>query len=275
MSIHIPSTLDEACERLASIEGIMTARNWERAAIVSAFTTNNPVAENRHKIGFRQFAERGLSGLSNHETVKRYHDAWQSAISEGKAKPVSPGEPVEVPDMEWPPRNGHLNEITDVDQREAIEREAEAAGTSADQVARVRKSGAAIVAAIKADPRIAEMADRALDERLTQVQRVEREQRKTEQAERKARADNADWTVEEAYTLAIKHLLNAGIEVRKALRLVTAQARHDGEAVDVLTHSAKDLSERLSMLITFVESGGEVNDAALQAFISGGGGTNE
>lgn len=269
--ITVPSNLDQAVERLATLEGIATATGWERAAIVYAFVDRPGTCRKQDQskgalISTHDFAAFGIVGLKSQHTVERYYDAWKFAITHHGAAEVEPGGTVELPTAEWPPEYKYLNREKDPDKRERIRDEAEAAGISPNMVAYVRENPSAISAAIKADPRIAEVADRALDERFADAQKSEREQRK---AEPKTEPE-IDWSVEEAYTLAVKHLLNAGIEVRKALRLVTTQPRHDGEVVDVVARSAKENIERLSMLISFVESGGEVDDAALQAFMVGG-----
>jgi hypothetical protein len=98
---------------LGGIERLLTAKEWERAAIVWAFTTNDDVGgrprkghetSTRFPVSISQFARLGLAGLTKPETIRRYRNAWQDAIDRGKAQPVRPGDDnIEIPDLPWPP----------------------------------------------------------------------------------------------------------------------------------------------------------------------------
>ena len=88
--IVIP-TEAELSDRLAGIERLMTAKGWERAAIVWAFTTDG-----RHgartdldsvgkpaefPVSPTEFARLGFHGLRDRENVANYRKAWTDAIA--------------------------------------------------------------------------------------------------------------------------------------------------------------------------------------------------
>jgi hypothetical protein len=107
-SISIPVSLPEAQAALTSIDGLITAREWERAAIVYAFTHDGAPgshwAEKRSEIttlSSRDFAALGISGLRSDQTVRRHRKAWQDAIDQGKAQVAVPGYSVQLPDLPW------------------------------------------------------------------------------------------------------------------------------------------------------------------------------
>src|SRR4051812_10608292 len=75
----------ELSERLTGLERLITAKRWERAAIVYAFTTNVRRRTDLHpEVGFpvtmARFAQLGFTGLTSKDTVARYRAAWQLAI---------------------------------------------------------------------------------------------------------------------------------------------------------------------------------------------------
>lgn len=106
-TIRIPNP-DELDERLAGVDRLLIARAWEKAAIVFAYTDigaprNTPGhTPEPPRLNIRQFAERGFAGLSTAKAVHRYRDAWVTAISNGWAVPVDPGDEVELPEAEFP-----------------------------------------------------------------------------------------------------------------------------------------------------------------------------
>lgn len=111
--VKIP-TVEEFKNSLTGLDRLLTARQWERAAIVWAFTTSDDPGGRPSKtvrksgqfpVPIREFARLGFAGLSDKDTVLGYRAAWQSAIDRGNAKEVSPGDEVELPDLVWPPHD--------------------------------------------------------------------------------------------------------------------------------------------------------------------------
>lgn len=118
--ITIP-TAEELTSTLAGLDRLLTAKEWERAAIVYAFTrtgepgrpAGNDPTSGRFPVPVREFSRLGLAGLSKPDTVTMYRNRWQEAIDAGFACSVKPGDEIELPDLEWPPtRTG-----TDGDRR--------------------------------------------------------------------------------------------------------------------------------------------------------------
>lgn len=164
-TITIPTTIDKAADRLASIDGLVTATEWERAAIVAAFVRKGRpgIARNAKSslhLTVREFADRRISGLTSHAAIRRYLNAWAAAIADGHAVEVEPGAKVEIPDVSWSDYFvGSDNVITD-----AIKDAANAEGAGATKVADIIANKRAMVAAIKADPEVARAAAAAVME---------------------------------------------------------------------------------------------------------------
>lgn len=106
---------DELDATLTGVYSLLTARRWERAAIVFAYTAvGGPRNTKYHtppppKLNIRQFAAKGYAGLTTNKSVERYRLAWISAIDRGFAVPVEPGDIVTLPDMpfpDWPFKGG-------------------------------------------------------------------------------------------------------------------------------------------------------------------------
>jgi hypothetical protein len=105
--IRIPQE-HELRAHLSGLGVLLTARKWERAAIVYAFTEVGEVGRGRWykpqppKMHIRDFAARGYAGLTTNKSVSRYRDAWVTAINNGWAVPVEPGMAVIIPEQPFP-----------------------------------------------------------------------------------------------------------------------------------------------------------------------------
>lgn len=108
-NIVIPATIDAAKESLAGLDGLITAKEWERAAIVYAFTRDGIPGEGGpgRQDGTStillpsEFAALGVAGLRSDKTVRRHRKAWQDAIDAGEAEDVFPGNKVTLPNLAW------------------------------------------------------------------------------------------------------------------------------------------------------------------------------
>jgi len=159
-------------DTLAGIERLMTAKAWERAAIVYAFTTDDdpggrPTRETRPEVGrfptsITAFAGMGFHGLRSRETVARYRKTWQRAIDNGYAIEVGPGDVVNLPTVPW----GEHYDPTEGDNRYNIpgaaqlRAQAEVDGAGPAKVLDVAKNPAAVYSAVVAGS--PELADRVL-----------------------------------------------------------------------------------------------------------------
>jgi hypothetical protein len=107
--VKIPATIGDAKKNLNGIDVLLRAKEWERAAIVYAFTRDAQGERNdltsrtstRSQLGIREFAALGISGLKSDSTVRQYRNCWQRAVDAGKAAPVKPGDDYVEPDMSW------------------------------------------------------------------------------------------------------------------------------------------------------------------------------
>lgn len=174
--IKIP-TADELADRLAGLDRLLTAKRWERAAIVWAFTTNDgpgrpqKMAENSHfPVTMDTFAGLNFAGLTERRIVARYRDAWQDAIDQGKAKEVHPGDTVELPDLPWPPQTDH-HRYNHPDADALIE-QAQEDRTGVSKVLDIAENTTAMQAAIKASPAVRQAAVAALREDPSAIQAV-------------------------------------------------------------------------------------------------------
>ncbi len=108
--ITIPTSLDEAVNTLGGVDALLTAKEWERAAIVAAFvsTSDGPGKRNvSSAISPVEFAALGLKGLSSANTVRHYVEAWKST---GLPQP-RPGEKVDTPTSEFPSRKTKAQDV--------------------------------------------------------------------------------------------------------------------------------------------------------------------
>jgi L-fucose mutarotase/ribose pyranase (RbsD/FucU family) len=105
VTFQVPASLDEAIGNLNGLAALLTAKQWERAAIVYAFTEPG---ENRFSTGrsgrytLADFARLNIAGLRDEETVAWVREAWQDAIKDGQTIAVQPGDHVALPDRDFP-----------------------------------------------------------------------------------------------------------------------------------------------------------------------------
>jgi hypothetical protein len=103
-TVVIPTTIKKATEALNGIDSLLTAKGWERAAIVQAFTkpgTGGPrTAPDSVQLSIRQFAELGINGLRKQDTIRAYRQAWEDG---GGDPDIKPGATVKLPTIGFPP----------------------------------------------------------------------------------------------------------------------------------------------------------------------------
>jgi hypothetical protein len=153
-SFTIPDTIE-------GVAGLLTARKWEKAAIVYAWTLPEESGGRPKKSGVfpplynvRQFAALGIAGLTNHETVSGYRSAWVWAIENDLAPVVEPGDEVDFGDLasvDFPPLGNHA-EGTPSEYDAAYESEAAKRGVATGSAKRAGANKAAAQAAYRADP---------------------------------------------------------------------------------------------------------------------------
>jgi len=133
-TIRIPDTIEEARSQLGGLDRLLTAKEWERAAIVYAFTAPSrpgPRSQVRSKLtnlSFREFAELDIQGLRSHATVSEMHRVWQDAIDNREAFASLPGDMVALPARAFPGINratGKVREYSYAAVQEIIQREPE------------------------------------------------------------------------------------------------------------------------------------------------------
>jgi hypothetical protein len=105
VSIRIPASIAEATTALNGIDALLTAKQWERAAIVYAFTQPNGggarTVPDQRQLSLREFAEKRIPGLRSPSRVSAYRKTWEAAIIDGRARPVGPGDVAELPELPW------------------------------------------------------------------------------------------------------------------------------------------------------------------------------
>jgi hypothetical protein len=167
--IKIPKSIETAQEQLASLDGLITAKQWDRAAIVWAFTyegTNRfDSGTELDRYSVTAFAGRGIKGLASKTSVIAYRKAWRDAMEMIGVPDVKPGETVETPALTFPPVSLEDPRYRKVANREAIEAQAQEDGTSTSKALDIAKNKPAMAAAIKASPEVAKAAEEALTTR--------------------------------------------------------------------------------------------------------------
>lgn len=104
----IPADPGDADAMLRELGDLATATGWKLAAVVYALvrvqeSPGRPRAEKASSdlLTAAQLAERGINGLRSKTTIRAYWRAWDKAITDGLAVPVSLGDEVQLPDTEW------------------------------------------------------------------------------------------------------------------------------------------------------------------------------
>ncbi len=106
----IPAKPSDADGLANELGVIATATEWKRAALVYARVTVGEHGGDRSKVNgdlatsklpTTGYALLGIHGLRSKTTIRAYWRAWDNAINEGLAQPVSLGDDVELPDAEW------------------------------------------------------------------------------------------------------------------------------------------------------------------------------
>jgi hypothetical protein len=124
-TIQVPASIEEARNSLNGLGGLITAKEWERAALVYAFTRDGEPgehwAEKRNDtinkrtgsgtlLSTREFAALGISGLRRKNTVALYRKAWQEAMGRNWVSSATPGDPVDLPSKPWRKDEGGVYE---------------------------------------------------------------------------------------------------------------------------------------------------------------------
>lgn len=148
MAVIIPSTLDEVKEHLNGLGKLVTAKEWERAAIVWAWTREGvnqyeSLVSSYQAMTITDFAKLGIINLSSRNSVREYRQRWQAIVDElGDAYAVRPGD--EIPPVEKPWREEKSRDDGDVDSDES----------TSDSVP--QPSAEAVIAAIRNNPEVAQ-----------------------------------------------------------------------------------------------------------------------
>lgn len=104
-TVEIPASIEEAKPVLNGLGRLLTATEWERAAIVAAFVEKGDPKTGRSnprgnpRVSYAAFAKLGIIGLRDDHTVARYETAWRE--HSGFRKP-RPGQTVELPTKAFP-----------------------------------------------------------------------------------------------------------------------------------------------------------------------------
>ncbi|MGW0245081.1 hypothetical protein ACWDYH_00425 [Nocardia goodfellowii] len=110
--MNIPEDLESAVLGLKDLGELVTAAEWQRAALVFAFTyEGRPGGRSTGQecavaLTMDEFSKLGLVGLSSRTTVRRYRQAWKLAIQDGFATFVMPGDEIALPEVDW---NAYFN----------------------------------------------------------------------------------------------------------------------------------------------------------------------
>ena len=99
-AIRLPKTIDQAIIQLTGVESLLTATEWERAAIVFAFTevSSNQAHVKTDMMSVTDFAALGVAGLTSKNTVQRYNEAW---AKHGDIT-IQLGDQVKLPTIKFP-----------------------------------------------------------------------------------------------------------------------------------------------------------------------------
>jgi len=97
--ITIPGSIEEAETALNGLEALLTAKEWQKAAIVAAFVKPGIRKRQGQFMTTSQFADLRISGLQSQNTIVMYVQRWLDAHD---GIHPEPGAQVALPDIEWP-----------------------------------------------------------------------------------------------------------------------------------------------------------------------------
>ena len=124
-SITIPASIEDAVDALTGLGELIVARKWERSAIVAAFVRlgegqGTSSTSGRGFESARDFAGRGIVGLSSTTSVTKYVQAWLDTHNDQYPRP---GATRRLPNSEFPPmRTGTDGHSSDDGVRRTVER---------------------------------------------------------------------------------------------------------------------------------------------------------
>lgn len=103
--MRIPEDIEDAVLNLKGLGELITASEWQRAALVWAFTyeaknQNDAGKDLSQRTSVNEFAR---TGVMSRPTVTKYRRAWRLAIENGFATDVKPGDLIDLPEVEWQP----------------------------------------------------------------------------------------------------------------------------------------------------------------------------
>jgi hypothetical protein len=288
--IRIPRSIGAAQKALTGLDGLITAREWERAAIVAAFTHDGRGRKNtENRVSAVEFARNDIAGLRDADTVNRYRRSWQAAVDAGLVAEARPGQKVTLPDAPW----ADYYDSTDGDERydrieakDALREQARSDGVGETKVLDIAKNRSAMASAIKADPKVAEAAlDALVSKHPTGVEREgvrlrEETNRRAFDKIRSERRAQGDSPLDEAKALlgGRRPMLEASGDMNQ----IDVHARHlgsirgdftDDERVEIL----EDLEETykfLGLVVDLYRSARPLTEE-LAEFLAGEGGIGD
>jgi hypothetical protein len=117
----MPATIEEAVSQLDGLGALLTAKHWERAAIVFTFAApgrDGPRLGSSAQLSFREFSELESYGLKSHHSVEKYWQLWE----EHGDTTIQPGSKVTLPTIKWPPEAKNLGSRMPKDLGTAVDR---------------------------------------------------------------------------------------------------------------------------------------------------------
>jgi hypothetical protein len=132
-TIKIPASIEDAVDHLGSLEQLLVAKDWERAAIVAAFVRlgKQGVSPSKANGGLStdEFAALGIAGLKSKTTVQTYVKRW---LKHTDGIYPEAGAKVLLPEAEWEPtRTGTDGHSTKKGMEDKLEEMAEKHGVEA------------------------------------------------------------------------------------------------------------------------------------------------
>jgi hypothetical protein len=256
-SFTIPDTIE-------GVSGLLTARKWEKAAIVYAWTMpQQGTSKQNRRSGlytFADFASLEIVGLTNAQTVASYRNAWVWAIEQGLAPMVEPGDTIDFMDLGtvgFPPTGNAAYPKSPYDDDYAAE--AEKVGVSKDAARRSGSNKAGAKAAYKADPEFRRAIQEAEQERSREnYERIIRERAGAgvprdvieapggRRSKDSPAANAMDYAVEEVERLeAIRELVRIAQTGKVKMQELSARFSHTGvgDEVDLLHEMSGALTD--------------------------------
>lgn len=262
--IAIPASIEGARKELEGIESLLTAKGWERAAIVYAFT--EPQQGKRTSTNSRggpmtiqAFSDLGINGLKTIDSVRKYRNEWEQAVKRGETKESAPGMKVKLPDRDFPPTRTGTNGVSTPEgaRKRVQEMTPDAKKAAADELLKDEEN--------VTPEDIGKSVSERSDSLVVETQVTETREKKTKKAESKAKKKKKD--PDDEYVRIDRWLSKGQRELRRVLE--EGPYELSAEGIELILADVQELRGMLDYIELMIQGKTTIDDTGLAALLEG------